>query len=220
MTRHLAAWLVCLLFGVVGVAVLDDYDVVSDSPSDRTLAEINLDYAWGRSDILLGHQDRMYGMAFKAPLLWAERLLGLQDSRAIYLLRHLLTHLLFLAGGLGGYALALRLYRSRGLALGALLLYLLHPRLYAHSFFNPKDLPFLSLFMLALLLTHWAFRRGSVKAFLLCGAGLGVLSNTRPMGLLLLGAVLALRTLDFLLADRSARRQIAGAAGRSSWPAS
>ena len=92
----------------------------------------------------------------------------MRDSRSVYLLRHLLTHLLFLAGGLGGYALAFRLYRSRLLALVALGLYLLHPRLYAHSFFNSKDLPFLSLFMLALLLTHWAFRRVSVPAFLLC----------------------------------------------------
>ena len=213
LTRHSAAWLACLLCGVVGVAVLDDYDMFVDAPMQRETAEITLDYVWGRNDALLRYEDRTYGIAFEALLLGAERLLGLQDNRAIYLLRHLLTHLLFLAGGLGGYALAFRMYRSRALALGALSLFLLYPRLYAHSFFNSKDLPFLSLFMLALLLTHWAFRRGSVKAFLLCGAGIGVLSNVRPMGLLLLGAGLALRTLDFLWADRCARRRIAWSGG-------
>ncbi len=110
--------------------------------------------------------------------------------------RHLLTHLLFLAGGLGAAALGL---------------FLLHPRLYAHSFFNSKDLPFLNLFMLALLLTHWAFRRGTGPAFLLCGLGVGVLANVRPMGLLLGTAVLALRLCDGLqAADRAAARPMHG----------
>ena len=205
-----SAWLTCLLCGIVGAAVLDDYEAWSDTPWQRKTAELNLDYVRGRSDALLRYEDRMYGIVFEAPLLAAERLLGLQDSRAVYLLRHGLTHLLFLAGGLGGYALAFRLYRRRGLALWAMGMYLWHPRLYAHSFWNSKDLPFFSLFLLALLLTHWAFRRGSVKAFLLCGAGLGALCNLRVMGFLLLGAVLVMRTLDCLQADRSARPRIGG----------
>ena len=215
LTRHAAAGLACLLCGAVGAAILDDYDAFIDAPDQREIAALTLDWITHGGEALLNHPapNRTYGMVFEVLLLGAERLLGLQDSRSIYLLRHLLTHLLFLAGGLGAYALAFRLYHSRGLALVALGLYLLHPRLYAHSFFNSKDLPFLSLFMLALLLTHWTLRRGSVPAFLLCGAGIGALSNARPMGLLLLGAVLVLRTLDFFQADRSARRPIAWSGG-------
>ncbi len=204
-----SAWLACALFLLAGVAVLDDYGVVRDMVVNRHTAQLALDYAWGRNDKLLSHYDRTYGVAVEVPLLWAERALGLRDSRAVYLLRHLLTHLLFLAGGLGAAALAFRLYGSRRLALAALGLFLLHPRLYAHSFFNAKDLPFLSLFMLALLLTHWAFRRDTGPAFLLCGLGVGVLANVRPMGLLLGAAVLALRLCDFLWAiDRAARRRV------------
>ncbi len=204
-----SAWLVCALFVLAGVAVLDDYGVGEDEGYQRRIAQIVLDYVQGRSDELLHDKDRMYGVAVEAPLLWAERLLGLQDSRAIYLLRHLLTHLLFLAGGLGAAALAFRLYGSRRLALCALGLFLLHPRLYAHSFFNSKDVPFLSLFMLALLLMHWAFRRGTGTAFALCGAGIGALINVRPMGFLLFAGVLALRACDLAYAaDGRARRQV------------
>ena len=43
--------------------------------------------------------------------------------------------------------MAFRLYGSHLLALCALALCLLHPRMYAHSFFHAKDAPFLSLFM-------------------------------------------------------------------------
>ena len=204
-----SAVVVCALFVLAGAVVLDDYGEGLDEKMQRDTAQIVLDYVWGRSDKLLRYEDRMYGVAVEAPLLWAERLLGLQDSRAIYLLRHLLTHLLFLAGGLGAAALAFRLYGSRRLALCALGLFLLHPRLYAHSFFNSKDLPFLSLFMLTLLLMHWAFRRGTGPAFALCGAGIGALINVWPMGLLLFAGVLALRACDIVYAaDGRARRQI------------
>ncbi len=209
-----SAWLIGALFLLAGVAVLDDYGMAADEIVQRRTAQVVLDYARGRSDALLHYNYRTYGMAVEAPLWWAERALNLQDSRAIYLLRHLLTHLLFLAGGLGAAALAFRLYGSRRLALGALGLFLLHPRLYAHSFFNSKDLPFLSLFMLALLLTHWACRRGTGPAFLLCGIGVGVLANVRPMGLLLFGAVLTLRACDFIYApDRTTRRRVLRASG-------
>ena len=94
-----SAWLICAFFLLAGVAVLDDYGMASDEIYQRRTAQIILDYVWGRSDALLRYEDRMYGVAVEAPLWWAERALNLQDSRAVYLLRHLLTHLLFLAGG-------------------------------------------------------------------------------------------------------------------------
>ena len=209
-----SAWLAGALFVLAGLAVLDDYGVGEDAARNRYTASLNLDYVLGRSETLLSYQYRLYSVAFELPLLLAERLLNLQDSRAIYLGRHLLTHLLFLAGGLACAALAFRLYRNRLLALCALSLFLLHPRLYAHSFFNAKDLPFLSLFMLTLLLIHRAFRRETGAAFALCGAGIGLLTGLRLTGLLLCGAVLALRTCDFVgAADWAVRRRILGTGG-------
>ena len=75
-------------------------------------------------------------------------------------------------------------------------LFLLHPRLYAHSFINSKDLPFLAAFMIALYLVHRAFRRETLGAYLLCGVGVGLLVNLRVMGLVLFAAVLVPRALD------------------------
>ena len=141
--------------------MLDDYDVSNQGDAQREVAQVTLDYVLGRDDALLTHDARMYGVVFEVLPLGAARLLGLQDSRAIYLVHHGLTHLLFLAGGLAGASVAFRLYGRRWLALAVLGLFLLHPRLYAHSFFNSKDMPFLSLFMVALWLAQRAFRRGT-----------------------------------------------------------
>ena len=207
----LLAW---ALFAGVGLAVFDDYGAVGDESRQRALGIKTLDYVLERNDALLRDHNKAYGVAFEAPLALTERLLGLQDSRAVYLWRHLLTHLLFLAAGLGCARLTFRLYRSRLTALCALGLFLLHPRLYAHSFFNSKDIPFLSLFMLALGLIERACRRGTVAAFLLCGAGVGLLINVRPMGILLFFAVLALRACDCVYAsDWTARRRILRTSG-------
>ena len=188
---------VCLLAAMPGAWAFDDYGVPGEDPFiQRETARLNLDYALGRSDALLAYRDRHYGVAFELPLLLAERALGLEDSRSIYRLRHLLTHLGFIAGAFFAGLLAWRMTGSRWLALFALLLFLLHPRLYAHSFFNSKDLPFLSMFMVALYLVHRAFRRDTLGAFILCGVAVGLLSNIRIMGLMLFPAVIVMRGLD------------------------
>ena len=88
-----------------------------------------------------------------------------------------------------------------------MLLFLLHPRLYAHSFFNSKDIPFASVFMIALLLAHRAFDRDTPRAFLACGAGVGVPINLRIMGVMLFAAVLAMRALDFMQASSREERK-------------
>ena len=189
---------VCLLAAAVGALALEDYGISTDERDQRYTGSVNLDYALGRSDALLTYEDRYYGVAFELPLLLAERALGLEDSRSIHLLRHLLTHLFFIAGAFFAALLAWRMTGSRWLGLFALLLFLLHPRLYAHSFFNSKDLPFLSMFMVALYLIHRAFRRDTLGAFILCGVAIGLLTNIRLIGLLMLPpAVIAMRGLDF-----------------------
>ena len=200
------AVVVLALFAAVGAAVLDDYGVVSDESSSRRDGQAAIDYALGDGALRDGH-DRYYGVSFQAPLVLAERWLGLTDSRGVQLLRHLLTHLFFLTGGFFCWLLAQRLFADRRLALFALLLYLLHPRLYAHSFFNSKDVPFLATFMIALWLVERAFRRDTAAAFALCGAGVGVLVDLRVMGLALFAAVPGLRALDLLQARDGAGRR-------------
>ena len=208
----LLALAVCLLFAAPGLAALDDYGITRDEPAQRRLAARNAAYIAGDRDARPGAGqdnifDNYYGVVFELPLLLAERLLGLRDSRDIYLFRHLLIHLVFIAGGFFCGLLAWRMFNNRWLALLAMLLFLLHPRLYAHSFFNGKDIPFAALFVVALYLTHRAFRRDTLGAFVLLGIVVGLAVNMRPFALLLPPAVLALRGLDFGPAPGGAARK-------------
>ena len=220
------------LFAIVGVAVFDDYGVTHDDPTQRKIGDASFNYVLGDADALIdGHGDRYYGVAVEIPLIAVERLFDPEDTRAIYLSRHLLTHLFFLAAGFFAWLLAYRLFGSRLIALLAMLLFLLHPRIYAHSFFNSKDLPFLSMFMISLYLVHRAFRRDSVWAFALCGAGVGLLMNIRIMGVMLVPAILGMLVLDgframkrgdggakHALANSSAFLAASAAALYAAWP--
>ncbi len=195
----------------VGGAVLDDYGVGIDERTQHYIGHATVNYLLGDAEVLpppgaTDSVDQFYGVVFEVPLVLVERLLDLTDSRAIFLSRHLLTHLFFLAGGYCCARLVYHLFHSRWLALVALLLFVLQPRLYAHSFVNTKDIPFLVLFLGALFLIHRAWRRESLGAFALCGVGVGIATNLRIMGVLLFVVVVVPRAGDLVgAAGRAAR---------------
>ena len=198
-SRHAWALTVCVVALLVGVAVVDDYGVRIDSKQNQQIAEGYLRYLAGDDDAFNAVGDpgaRYYGATFELALQLAERIFSLDDSRSLYLCRHLLTHLFFVAGGFATYLLAWRMFRSRGLALFALVVFLLHPRIYAHSFFNPKDAPFASMFMICLLLGHRGFEKATPGAFALVGLAAGLLTNLRIMGAAFVAVLLAARACD------------------------
>ena len=201
--------LICALFALTGLALAGDYGMGLDEASQRRTAAANLDYILGQADRIatLHYEDRVYGAAFELPLLLAERGLGLTDAYSVGRLRSALTHLFFILGGYFCYRLAYRLFGNRPIAILALLFFLLHPRIYAHSYLNTKDLPFLALFAIALYLLERAFRRDTAGAFILLGIGVGLLTNLRIMGVMLFPAVIALRGLDLFYAGGGSERK-------------
>ena len=224
---HAWALAICVLALLLGVAMADDFGVWVDTYQQRAIGEANLQHLAGESglNLLFPPSDRLYGPIVEAPLRLVERFLHADDSRSVYLVRHLLTHLFFLASGFAGYLLAWRLFGSRWLALFALLLFLLHPRIYAHSFFNSKDVPFLGMFMICLWLAHRAFgsfgKDGAIYGALaiygahaLWGVAAGLLINLRIIGLVFVALVAFLCLCDvFTAGSRSERRRaLAGGA--------
>ena len=212
---HILALIACALFLLAGLAIVDDYGVPMDTGPQWATAINTLNYVLHGDQILLQTHDRFYGAAFELPLLLlTERVLGLEDPRHVYLTRHVLTHLFFLTGGFCCYLLAFRLSGDRLAALLVMALFLLSPRLYAHSFFNSKDPVFASAFVMALLFVSRAFDRDSVGAYRWCGAAAGLLVNLRIMGVVLFAAVLVFRAWAWFRAEgRRARRRAAATTG-------
>ena len=209
LTFHWPALLALALFLIAGLAVLDDYGITGDETGNALRAARVWAFVGGEDDSFLDAPFfiRFYGTLFELGPLFAERAFDFGDSRGVHLSRRLITHLVFLAGGLFAYLLAHRLFGVRLLALFAMLTLLLSPRLYAHSFFNAQDIPFIAMFVVALYLAHRAFKRDTLLAFVPLGATVGALVNLRVMGLVLLAAIPALRALDFAFASGMAERK-------------
>ena len=201
--------LICGLFLLAGLFQAGDYGLGPSELPQRRIGAANLDYILGNGQALenLRRPDRYYGAAFELPLLLAERALGVEDYSSVHRLRLFLTHLFFIIGAFFCYRLACRLFNNRLIALLALLIFLLHPRIYAHSFLNSKDAPFLSMFIIALYLLERAFRKDTLGAFLLLGIAVGVLTNLRIMGIGLLAAAMAMRGLDLFYAGNWPERK-------------
>ena len=189
--------------------MVDDYGVSWDTEDQRSLAIGTLNHVLhGGPTLLQRFAERFYGAALELPLfLLTERVLGLEDPRQVHLARHVLTHLFFLIGGFCCYLLALRLSGDRLVALLVMLLFLLSPRLYAHSFFNSKDPVFASAFVVALLFASRAFDKGSVGAYRWGGMAAGLLIHLRIMGAVLFAVVLVFRAWAWLRAEGPAARR-------------
>ena len=216
---HSLALIVCALFLVAGLAMVDDHGVPWHTDTQRFIAIGTVNAVLHDVQALLqinfNNADRFYGTAFELPLLLlTERVLGLEDPRHVYLARHVLTHLFFLIGGFCCYLLALRLCGDRLVALLVMLLFLLSPRLYAHSFFNSKDPVFASAFVMALLLVSRVFDKDSVGAYRWGGMAVGLLIHLRIMGAVLFAVVLVFRAWAWFRAEgRAARRRATATIG-------
>ena len=213
LTRHFIVLIVLAVLVLVGIWVSDDYGVSRDYEHQRKITVTYLDYVLFGRDFTRPKHDMFYGLSFELPLLLLERALGLDDTRDVHLMRHLVTHLFFLVSGFFCYLLAYRLFGNRPLAVIAMLLFLLHPRIYAHSFFNTKDVPFMSMFMICLYLTYWAFMKGGAWRFLALGVASGILMNLRVMGVALFVLIVCMQVLGMLRASGAGdRRRMLGTA--------
>lgn len=205
--KYIILWLLVASLAA-GLLVYEDFGVAWDEPQQRLIGQINYDKLIGANDDLSTFGDRFYGPVLEIGLIGLERLFHLEDTRDIYIMRHLFTHLLFLFSALVLFLLIDLIFDNKWLATIGFLMLVVNPRIYAHSFFNSKDIPFLTMFIICFYLAALAFRRYKYGLFLLLGITTGLLTNLRIMGILF-----ALIILLFLLFDIVVEKS--GKAGRN-----
>lgn len=164
MTRSAKAVVVAFFtaYLILGLFAYDDYGLSYDESINRNTAWVAARYARGQivklaglreptddENRLLTHKDRTYGTFVELPLVVAEHVLDVEDSRNVYLMRHLATFLLSWCAVLAFFLLVRDRHRSWRLGLLGCALLIATPRIFAHSFFNTKDIGFLSLFIIA-----------------------------------------------------------------------
>ena len=188
--HHWAGILLLLLALTLGLSTYKDYGVNWDDPTQREMGQLTYDYATTRDVNKSDYKNKEYGPAYELFLVILEKQLHLQDTRDIYLMRHLVTHLFFLTGAFFLYLLAYRIYKNRFIACICFLMMLFCPRIYAHSFFNTKDIPFLAAVCISLYLCNLALKKRKQYLFILAGIGCGITTDIRIMGMIIFAITL------------------------------
>jgi hypothetical protein len=164
---------VCLFFIsvlILGCALFKDYGISWDESQSRINGAVTIKYLiklvhksvpviyeyfpslpTEKIDVpdLGSYIDQDYGVAFEAPIGMLEYVLGLQDSRSVYLFRHIMTFLVSVGGVYAVFRMAERRFADWRWGLLAAVLLLLSPRIFAESFYNDKDIVFMALFAIS-----------------------------------------------------------------------
>ena len=159
MKKHLST----IFFACVFIAGLLTFNQYGESWDDRSLQKyaeksIAAYTTFPQEGVVnIGREDLgFYGPFFVMLTDWASKSLSATLPFSLPDLRHLIYYLTYFAGVLAFHSIAKR-WLSDLPALGATLLFALQPVFWGHAFINPKDTPFLSLFLLSLSFGMQAF---------------------------------------------------------------
>jgi hypothetical protein len=196
---------------LLGTAIYRDYGISWDEPEQRLSGLVSLKYIGEYFDIqsikksealaeyrefnLNTYRDRAFGVAFETPLVALERLFRLSDERDIYFFRHYVNFLVFLLGVYAVFRLSERRFQSWKIALLTSSILTLTPRIFAESFYNSKDLIFLSVFAIATNAAVNFLLRPSIANTFLLGLSTAIAIDVRSMAIILPMYVLTFLTL-------------------------
>lgn len=198
---------------LLGVVVHDDFGITWDEPDYYRYGDLVV------SDVASGTRQseefanlRFYGPVVPVAHSWLRALVQ-PSPEEVFPLAHLLNYLIFLGGAAAFYALARRMLGSRGWALAGTAALVLSPRIFSHAFVNPKDAPFMALFIVNiwLLVTYLETRRWQLIPLLALATAL--LVDIRAPGIVVAAMTLATLSLDAGLAEGPVRARLGQVAG-------
>ena len=176
---------------LVGISIYKDYGVSWDEPDQIWVGNLNHNLIT-RGDPEIYKYSVQYNGPFYENILY--NLTGVVDSSTLILRRHLLTFITVFIGLLAYGVLVMYLFKKPWLVFCGVLFLILSPRIFADSFYNSKDIPFMVLFILSCLSQVWFLDSPSLLRAALHGLACAAAIATRVPALML-----PLLTLTFMV---------------------
>ncbi|HEC82922.1 MAG TPA: hypothetical protein ENI46_00365, partial [Firmicutes bacterium] len=167
-----------------------------DGPVQREYGARVYNYLTEHDPDLLTDRHRYYGPVVEVGLFWLEQLLSLKDSRTVFLMRHLVTFIIFWIGSIFFYLVAKRIVGKRFAILAPGLL-VVSPRIFAHSFYNTKDIPFMIIFIVGVYTLLRLLETRTPMVAILHGFTCALLIDIRIIGILLAVMTVVVLVFDF-----------------------
>lgn len=210
----IATGVLLVVFGILILATFRSYGVTVDEPHSHANGNYFLDwYASGfshRAIVTEGNQ-RLYGSFFNA----ISAVIANHSPLGLYETGHLVIAISSLIGVFFAYRLGKLLRDSMAGFFSALLL-LLTPVYYGHSFMNPKDIPFATMFLVSVYFLTAAYDhlpRLGFRWIAITGVAIGLTLGIRVGAMMLFGYLAVVIVLKIL----TLRRKDAAFRGAAIW---
>ena len=213
LTEKFISPLFFLLFLLTGLLMYDDYGLSWDAEYCRERGDLNYHYIHhffssssetpSKTEFMQEWEAYPYhdhGVFFDLLAYSLEKLTGVETGRNAYLLRHLLIFLFFFSGSIFFYFI-LRKRMNWKYALAGVFFLILSPRIFAHAFFNPKDIVFMSAVTASIYTAMRFMQKSSPKNIILFALAGAIAIDIRITGLFIPIIVLVLFVM-FALTDR------------------
>ena len=197
-------YILLILLFIIGLKIHSGYGIGGDEPTSRQNGAITINYL---TDLINNNTnanffiddpellsfktplndyfDRDYGIVFDSPVFLIERLLKLENSSEFYNLRKISTFIFFLIGLLSIYKITFLCYKNYLLSIISVLLLLTSPRIFGESFYNSKDIVFMSLFTLGIYKILIFYKYPSFKTVLLASLVSALSTDVRIVAIIL-----------------------------------
>jgi len=195
--KHLGFILFSALL-LVGLFTYKTYGMSWDEKEQRGIGLISYNYLVHGDSTLRHFSNNVYGVGVELPLVIIEKVFRMKDVRSIFWMRHGITHLFLVFGAWAFFLLIDGLYKNKLLATLGFGMLVAMPLIYTHSFYNTKDVPFLSMYIICFWLAYRAFQKNTVGSFVMLGLGCGYLTNIRIMGILLVACISLFFLIDYI----------------------
>ena len=187
-------------FIIIGLFIFKDYGIPWDEKACRIdMGIVNFDFVFkGNYKALIDGNAKYHGPSFEMLLLAIERILYLSDTRYIFLMRHLVNFLLFAVAIFFFYRLCLKHFKNNWLSFLGPVFLVLSPRIFADSFYNSKDLAFLSMVIISLYTSTIFLEKKNYKSAFINALITAFMVDIRIMGIIIPMFTGLILLIDFL----------------------
>jgi hypothetical protein len=178
------------LFFVIGLNIYTDYGLSWDEGMQwKDNGTVVYNYVFNKSEAtkkaLLEGNEKYHGPAFELTLVIIEKVLHLEDPKAVYLMRHLVNFLVFFISTIFFYLLCNLYFKDWKFSLLGCLFLILSPRIFADAFYNSKDLILLSFFIIGMYTLLIYYQKQTFKWAILHALICGFTIDIRILGVIL-----------------------------------
>jgi hypothetical protein len=204
--NFLFIFLFFFLYFIIGLLIYEDYGISIDEPIHRTFGYywyfwllkffsfnseniiliekkfLSADPDWVMH--LLNGESLWYGPFFDLLTVFLEDKLNITDTKNIYQFRHLINFIFFYLSSVCLFFLLKFRFKNNLLSFTGVIFYVTAPRIFAESFYNPKDIIFMSLSVFCIFYSLKSLENFKILNLLKLSLFCAVATNVRIIGII------------------------------------